>query len=252
MPKYWLHVTTERKDEPTIDNVQPDNPTGPELAVAIHDKMSDLTRRDAGFGWRITGVQSGPRSAGSSSLPPSAVSHVPAVQIPAAQLGQEALPGKPMTGWNRNGEELELWPENRAAVLGILDWEDGRPLNLPSWPLGRGKTVVLATAARYIAARHSGRMLDGDPRLSGDRKRALGASAPASRVPAAPESWARVADDDLGLLVWCALSHDRRLPAGIVPSRVWERLTARWRADINKWQSAERDVLGAELRKPGD
>jgi hypothetical protein len=56
--------------------------------------------------------------------------------------------------------------------------------------------------------------------------------------------------DDLGLLVWCALSYDRRLPGGNVPNRTWEALTPEWRAKLNKWKNASRGHLGAQVRGP--
>lgn len=59
-----------------------------------------------------------------------------------------------------------------------------------------------------------------------------------------------VGPDDLGLLVWCALSYDRRLPGGNIPTRVWEALTPEWQGKVNRWKSAETDHLGAEVRGP--
>lgn len=58
-------------------------------------------------------------------------------------------------------------------------------------------------------------------------------------------------DDELGLLVWCALGYDRRLPSGLVPERVWDQLTPQWREKINRWRTARCDVLGAEVKPRG-
>ena len=47
-------------------------------------------------------------------------------------------------------------------------------------------------------------------------------------------SWmCQVSGEDLGLLAWCAMSHDRRLPGGAVPSRFWDMLPQEWRDRIN-------------------
>lgn len=54
--------------------------------------------------------------------------------------------------------------------------------------------------------------------------------------------------DDLGLLVWCAMHYDHRLPHGIVPARIWAQLTPEWRGKINRWKDGSRDHLGAEVR----
>jgi hypothetical protein len=54
--------------------------------------------------------------------------------------------------------------------------------------------------------------------------------------------------DELGLLVWCAMDYDRRLPTGIVPPAVWEALTPEWRAKINTWKGSDRDAIGAQVR----
>ena len=59
---------------------------------------------------------------------------------------------------------------------------------------------------------------------------------------------AEISDDDLGLLVWCAKSYDRRLPDGRVPVAVWEALTGEWQGKINSWASSDRDPLGAQIR----
>lgn len=59
---------------------------------------------------------------------------------------------------------------------------------------------------------------------------------------------AEISDDDLGLLVWCALDYDRRLPAGRAPDSVWDALSDEWRGKINHWQRATVDPLGAEFR----
>jgi hypothetical protein len=59
-----------------------------------------------------------------------------------------------------------------------------------------------------------------------------------------------ITPDDLGMLAWCALSYDRRLPDGKVPPRIWEALTPEWRGKINNAKTARLDQLGAEVRKP--
>jgi hypothetical protein len=56
--------------------------------------------------------------------------------------------------------------------------------------------------------------------------------------------------DDLGTLVWCAMDFDRKLPGAAVPPRIWEALTPEWQGKINRWRGADRDQLGAEVRKP--
>jgi hypothetical protein len=56
--------------------------------------------------------------------------------------------------------------------------------------------------------------------------------------------------DDLGLLVWCAINYDSRLPYGIVPERIWKALTPEWQAKITGWmEDGERaESLAAEAR----
>jgi hypothetical protein len=58
-----------------------------------------------------------------------------------------------------------------------------------------------------------------------------------------------VSDDDLGLLVWCAISFDRKLPGGYAPPGAWDALSDEWRHKINKWNTSDRDGDGAEIRR---
>lgn len=41
-----------------------------------------------------------------------------------------------------------------------------------------------------------------------------------------------VSDDDLGILIAAAASYDVRLPHGLIPERLWDRLTPWWRDRI--------------------
>lgn len=61
---------------------------------------------------------------------------------------------------------------------------------------------------------------------------------------------AEISDKDLGWLIWCAMSYDRRIPSGVIPHRLWEQLSTEQRARLNRWTSAKVDGLGAEIR-PG-
>jgi hypothetical protein len=58
----------------------------------------------------------------------------------------------------------------------------------------------------------------------------------------------QISDDELGTLVWCAISWDRRLPRSVVPAAVWESLSDEWKDGINRWRNADTDHLGAEVR----
>jgi hypothetical protein len=55
--------------------------------------------------------------------------------------------------------------------------------------------------------------------------------------------------DDLGFLVWCAMSYDRRLPSEIVPPQIWDALPSDWKGKISHWHHADRDQFGAERRE---
>jgi len=67
-------------------------------------------------------------------------------------------------GWDTSGNPLELQPWQELAVLGLLGWDEGeRTVTLISRARGEGKTVVLYTTARYVAARAKGRPLRDDP-----------------------------------------------------------------------------------------
>lgn len=60
----------------------------------------------------------------------------------------------------------------------------------------------------------------------------------------------RLTDEDLRLLVWCALDFERRLPDGLIPGRIWEMLSVESRSLINRWKDGHgRDQLGAEVRR---
>jgi hypothetical protein len=68
-------------------------------------------------------------------------------------------------GWTPDGAEVELVPWQEQAVRDFLAWDGGHSLALPQRGRGAGKSVVIATAARYAAARSRGRMLPDDPRM---------------------------------------------------------------------------------------
>jgi hypothetical protein len=61
---------------------------------------------------------------------------------------------------------------------------------------------------------------------------------------------AEISDDDLGLLVACALDYDVRLPHRTVPMRVWEALSPQWRGRINEAKDSKTDEYGREVRRP--
>jgi hypothetical protein len=61
----------------------------------------------------------------------------------------------------------------------------------------------------------------------------------------------RLSDDELGLLVWCAMGYDRRLPDAYVPDAAWQALTPEWQHRINEFKGGSRDALGAEVRPRG-
>lgn len=60
----------------------------------------------------------------------------------------------------------------------------------------------------------------------------------------------RLSDDDLGLLVWCAVSYDRRLPRlsgePEVPDHLWDMLSPEWKDRFN--DHANLDRYGAETK----
>jgi hypothetical protein len=59
---------------------------------------------------------------------------------------------------------------------------------------------------------------------------------------------AEISSKDLGWLLWCAISYDRRLPSGNIPDRLWGQLSTEQRQQINHWEGARIDGLGAEIR----
>jgi hypothetical protein len=59
MTDFILIVTVEEKEDVTLDNQEPELPTGAELAVTVHDHMADITKHEAQLGWRITAVRPG-------------------------------------------------------------------------------------------------------------------------------------------------------------------------------------------------
>ena len=55
---------------------------------------------------------------------------------------------------------------------------------------------------------------------------------------------AEISDDDLGILVICAVNYDSRLPYGHVKKEVWDALTPEWRERVLTAQAeAERRRL---------
>lgn len=56
-------------------------------------------------------------------------------------------------------------------------------------------------------------------------------------------------DDLFDLLVWCAVSHDRRLPNGEIPPVIEKILGARTDY-INDYKDSYSDQMGAEIRRP--
>jgi hypothetical protein len=54
--EYVIRLVIESKDETTAEGVRPALPTGAELCAVARDELGYLTKRDAGFGWRITEV----------------------------------------------------------------------------------------------------------------------------------------------------------------------------------------------------
>lgn len=68
-----------------------------------------------------------------------------------------------MMGWDASGHPVTLTGVQCDAVLSLLDWDGDHPVNLPALGHGGGKSVVLATAARYDRARAAGAPFDVDP-----------------------------------------------------------------------------------------
>jgi hypothetical protein len=67
-------------------------------------------------------------------------------------------------GWDLSGRPVDLQPWQELAVVALLGWDDsGRTVTLTSRADGEGKSVVLLTAGRYVAARAKGRPLKDDP-----------------------------------------------------------------------------------------
>jgi hypothetical protein len=68
-------------------------------------------------------------------------------------------------GWTPNGTEVELAPQQEIAVREILAWDHEHGVFLVTLGRQGGKSVIIATAARYDEARSRGRMLADDPRM---------------------------------------------------------------------------------------
>jgi hypothetical protein len=68
-------------------------------------------------------------------------------------------------GWTSDGTEVELVPQQEIAVREILAWDDGRGVFLKPLARGGGKSVIIATVARYAAARSHGGLLPDDPHM---------------------------------------------------------------------------------------
>lgn len=70
-----------------------------------------------------------------------------------------------MKGWTPTGTEVELAPQQEIAVREILAWDHEHAVLLVTLGRGGGKSVIIATVARYDGARSRGRMLPDDPRM---------------------------------------------------------------------------------------
>ena len=53
---YLLRFTVEEKDDVTLDGQEPELPVAAALAVTVQDHLADITKHDAGLGWRVTAV----------------------------------------------------------------------------------------------------------------------------------------------------------------------------------------------------
>lgn len=77
-----------------------------------------------------------------------------------------------MKGWTTAGQEIELTADQENAVRLFLAWDRGASVHLVLWGRGQGKSTVIATVARYAAARARGNpLLDDDPLLDPIRER---------------------------------------------------------------------------------
>jgi hypothetical protein len=60
MSQITLVFTVEPKDEETIEGVMPGEPTPERLAVAVQDRMADITKHDGLYGYRVLRVEARP------------------------------------------------------------------------------------------------------------------------------------------------------------------------------------------------
>lgn len=78
-----------------------------------------------------------------------------------------------MKGWTPDGTEVELAPQQEIVVREILAWDGKHGVHFVQMGRQGGKSVIIATAARYDAARSQGRMLPDDPRMDVFKMRAM-------------------------------------------------------------------------------
>lgn len=151
---------------------------------------------------------------------------------------------------------IDLTPEDYQTLNA---WTRQASIDL-DLPVVRKADVVRAMIRAAAPDRYDsleGRTIRG--RVEGEINRELDGAGPERELGGAGKAKVAIyiSNDDLGLLVWCAMNYDRRLPGGgAIPVGVWEELTPEWKGKILAWRDTTQDALGAEVRayyeRPGD